>query len=73
MGDWREIVILSQAQEEIPTKKAWELYQEAYQRYKNRVAALSYIEERKKKNLQDSIAKKSLAFSSKTRKKSCRT
>ena len=69
LGDWREIVILSQAQEEIPTKKAWKLYQEAYQRYKNRVAALSYIEERKKKNLQDSIAKENLAFSGKTRNK----
>jgi hypothetical protein len=33
------------------------------------VAALSYIEERKKKNLQDSIAKESLAVSDKTRNK----
>jgi superfamily II DNA or RNA helicase len=62
LGEWREIVIISQAPEEIPTKKAWELFQEAYRRYKNRLAALSYVEERKKKALQDSEAKVSPAL-----------
>jgi superfamily II DNA or RNA helicase len=62
LGEWREIVILSQAAEEIPTKKAWELFQEAYRRYKNRLAALSYMEARRKKALQDSEAKVSPAF-----------
>ena len=62
LGEWREIVIISQAPEEIPTKKAWELFQEAYRRYKNRLAALSYVEERKKKAIQDSIAKVSPAL-----------
>jgi hypothetical protein len=62
LGEWREIVIISQAPEEIPTKKAWELFQEAYRRYKNRLAALSYVEERKKKAIQDSEVKVSPAL-----------
>ncbi len=67
LGEWREIVILSQAPEEIPTKKAWELFQEAYRRYKNRLAALSYMEARKQKALSESNAKVSPALAGRTK------
>jgi hypothetical protein len=66
LGEWREIVVLSQAAEEIPTKKAWELFQEAYRRYKNRLAALSYMEARNKKMLQDAETKVNPEFSGKS-------
>jgi len=68
LGDWREIVVLSQAPEVIPTKKAWELFQEAYRRYKNRLAALAYIEARKQQAAQSSTAKESSAFSNQREK-----
>lgn len=67
LGEWREIVILSQAPEEIPTKKAWELFQEAYRRYKNRLAALSYVEARNQKALSESKAKVSPAFAGRSK------
>ncbi|RCJ32567.1 hypothetical protein A6769_27965 [Nostoc punctiforme NIES-2108] len=31
------------------TKKAWELYKEAFERYKNRILAMSFVEQRKLK------------------------
>jgi hypothetical protein len=69
LGDWREIVVLSQSPEVIPTKKAWELFQEAYRRYKNRVAALAYIEARKQQTAQSSTAKASIALSNQRKKR----
>jgi hypothetical protein len=68
LGEWREIVVLAQSPEVIPTKKAWELFQEAYRRYKNRVAALAYIEARKQATAQSSTAKESPAFSGQRKK-----
>ncbi|MBW4635423.1 MAG: DEAD/DEAH box helicase [Iphinoe sp. HA4291-MV1] len=50
LGDWREIVKMVERSEPATTKKAWELYTEALDRHKNRLRALSFIEQRKSKN-----------------------
>ncbi|BAB77405.1 DEAD/DEAH box helicase (plasmid) [Anabaena sp. FACHB-709] len=50
LGDWRAIVKMIEPTELAITKKAWELYQEALDRHKNRLLALSFIEQRKLKN-----------------------
>ncbi|KAB8314380.1 DEAD/DEAH box helicase [Tolypothrix campylonemoides VB511288] len=55
LGDWREIVKMIEPLEVVITKKAWELYTEALDRHKNRLLALSFIEQRKSKN-QDNLA-----------------
>ncbi len=47
LGDWREIVKMIDPSEPMITKKAWELYNEAIERHKNRLMALSFIEQRK--------------------------
>lgn len=46
LGDWREIVKMIEPSELAITKKAWELYTEALVRHKNRLQALSFIEQR---------------------------
>ena len=53
LGDWREIVKLAEPLEVVTTKKAWELYQEALLRHKNRIAALGFMEKRKSLNQSD--------------------
>ncbi|BAY42130.1 putative helicase (plasmid) [Nostoc sp. NIES-2111] len=50
LGDWRAIVNMIEPSELAVTKKAWELYQQALDRHKNRLLALSFIEQRKSKN-----------------------
>lgn len=54
LGDWREIVKMIEPTEPAITKKAWELYQQALDRHKNRLLALSFIEQRKSKNQDNS-------------------
>lgn len=58
LGDWREIVKLAEPLEVVTTKKAWELYQEALLRHKNRIAALGFMEKRKSLNQSDEPVKK---------------
>ncbi|WP_341531782.1 DEAD/DEAH box helicase (plasmid) [Nostoc sp. UHCC 0302] len=50
LGDWREIVKMIEPSLPLVTKKAWELYIEGLDRHKNRILALSFIEQRKLKN-----------------------
>ena len=54
LGDWREIVKMIERSEPNITKKAWELYIEALERHKNRLKALSFIEQRKSLNQDNS-------------------
>ncbi|WP_193200663.1 DEAD/DEAH box helicase [Nostoc sp. MG11] len=49
LGDWREIVKMIEPSQPVITKKAWELYQDALVRHKNRRLALCFIEQRKLK------------------------
>jgi len=50
LGDWRSIVKMIEPDEAFNTRKAWELYQEALNRHKNRLLALAFIEQRKSKS-----------------------
>ncbi|AUB35572.1 Superfamily II DNA or RNA helicase [Nostoc flagelliforme CCNUN1] len=56
LGDWREIVKMVEPTQPLITKKAWELYTEAFERHKNRLLALSFIEQRKSKGQPSSPA-----------------
>ncbi len=49
LGDWRRIVKIVEPNELVPTKKAWELYQDGLLKHKNRLAALAAIEQRQKR------------------------
>ncbi|MFS0519973.1 DEAD/DEAH box helicase [Nostoc sp. UIC 10607] len=49
LGDWREIVKIVEPSQSAITKKAWELYKEAFERHKNRILAMSFVEQRKLK------------------------
>lgn len=49
LGDWREIVKMVEPSQSAITKKAWELYKEAFERHKNRILAMSFVEQRKLK------------------------
>lgn len=57
LGDWREIVKMIEPAEPAITKKAWELHLQALDRHKNRLLALSFIEQRKSKNQDNSPPK----------------
>jgi len=46
LGEWREIVKIASPIELAITLKAWELYQEALVRHKNRIAALAFVSQR---------------------------
>lgn len=67
LGDWRQIVKIVEPSVTVPTKKAWSLYQEGILKYKNRLAAISSIEQRQQRDVakQESI-KKQLSTPSKT-------
>ncbi|MEH1978033.1 MAG: DEAD/DEAH box helicase [Nostoc sp.] len=49
LGDWREIVKMVEPSQSAITKKAWELYKEAFERHKNRILAMSFVEQKKLK------------------------
>ena len=49
LGDWREIVKIVEPSQSAITKKAWELYKEAFERHKNRILAMSFVEQKKLK------------------------
>ncbi|MEH1829596.1 MAG: helicase-related protein [Nostoc sp.] len=49
LGDWREIVKMVEPSQLAITKKAWELYKEAFERHKNRILAMSFVEQKKLK------------------------
>lgn len=49
LGDWREIVKMVEPSQSAITKKVWELYKEAFERHKNRILAMSFVEQKKLK------------------------
>ena len=51
LGDWREIVKMVEPKEALHSQKAWQLYQEAKVRHKNRMAALAHLKKRQQKQL----------------------
>ena len=62
LGDWRKIVRLAEPDNPMPTRKAWELYQEAALRHNNRIAALRTLEQRQSKERAQQSMQKELAI-----------
>ncbi|MBD2249217.1 DEAD/DEAH box helicase [Nostoc sp. FACHB-888] len=56
LGDWREIVKMVEPSQSAITKKAWELYKEAFERHKNRILAMSFVEQKKLKQGSSNVA-----------------
>ncbi|MDJ0718091.1 MAG: DEAD/DEAH box helicase [Prochloraceae cyanobacterium] len=49
LGDWREIVRMVEPSESKYSQKAWQLYNEALIRHKNRLAALAHVQKRQQR------------------------